>query len=160
MSYKDINDEQRAQCWHWWNEKQSIHYVAKKSGFSRATIDRMREKEKWDKRLTRIKEEATIIADARSSKRLARNLEILKSTKEKIVAGIKKNKIKGNVSDIPALIKTEELLIGKPDSRPDQANIITDPVALRAKIERLAEDLGWKIQFGITSQNGSMVNDV
>jgi hypothetical protein len=149
MSRKRISNEQRSACFQCWCEVQTVNYVYEKSGIRVSTLKRFRREDKWDERLARVREEAQIIADARSGKRLARNLEILKFTKEKIVLGVKEDKIHGSVSDIPALIKTEELLVGNPDSRPEGTAIILDAEAARKEIERLAAALG------ITSENGS-----
>lgn len=161
MGRRRVSNEEKEVCWKYWCEFQSIGYVQEKHKnqfqfvISVKALNRMRIKEKWDDRLERLKKDAEIIADARSSKRLARNLEIVRFTKEKIVAGVQSGEIHGYVSDIPALIKTEELLVGNPDSRPDQPiqiAIIRETVPARSETSQPA---GTDIRHAETVQSDS-----
>ena len=150
MSYKKISNDERNNAFALWCAKQSVNYVAEKTGLCRATVDRFRKEDKWDERLERIKLEAQIIADAKSSKRVARNLEIIKFLKEKIVLRVSKDETEGHVSDVPALIKTEELLVGNPDSRPEI--IHREPAQIRESVERFGNALGLRISLnGVSS---------
>ena len=149
MSRRRISNEEKETCWQLWCEQQSVNYIVEKTKISPKSVNRLKQKGKWDERLERIKRDAEIIADARSSKRTARNLEIIKFLKEKIVQKVSAGETEGNVSDVPNLIKTEELLVGNPDSRPEV--IHREPEQIRKAIDRFAESLGLRIEFNGTA---------
>ncbi len=145
MGRRLIPNWEKETWFNYWCQNHSYQEVSKKYGIPKKTICKAAADFNWEKRKKRIVEEAQIIADAKSGRRLARNLEILKFLKEKIVEKVNDDETKGNVSDVPNLIKTEELLVGNPDSRPEIIN--RDPEEIKRNVERLAESFGLRISF-------------
>jgi len=145
MGRRKITLEEIETCWQLFCRGESLNFISGKTGISFRSIQRLQKKGKWDERLENVKKDAETIADARSSRRLARNLTIIKFLKEKIVQKVSEDKIEGNVSDVPNLIKTEELLVGNPDSRPEITH--REPSQIRDSINRFAESLGLRIEF-------------
>lgn len=138
-NHSKITLEKRAELFKLWCSKQSVSFCAKTGAVNRATVDKYRLVDKWDDRLTIIKEHAEAIADAKSEKRLAQNLIIIKFIKGNIVEAVKKGKVLGSVSDLIGAIRTEELILGRPDSRPAKTE---DPEIDEAKLDEELIQLG------------------
>lgn len=87
------------------------------------TVRKYRDREGWDQRRAEIVRKANEKADKKQVSLLAENMKIVRFAKSKIVDQIKaieqgKEVSKTPVGDLDKLIRLEEFLQGRPDSRP------------------------------------------
>lgn len=99
-------------AWETFRESQSTTKIARALKISKPTAERIRRQEDFDNRWLKIKEQATIIADAKSAKRLAQNLVILQQAKTLLVEQLSKGELKGSYSDLAAIIREERAELG------------------------------------------------
>lgn len=116
-----LTEQKQAEMFVVYCEKPSVRYVSQKCQVSRTTAGRYKAKDNWDKRLSEIKLKAEKKTDSQLAKRLAENLKIVRFAKAELVKKIQKGKDKSTstYSELDKLIRLEEFLLGKPDSRPD-----------------------------------------
>lgn len=120
--------------WAAWQEQPSIRHVVRKCHVAKKTVERYRDKEKWDERRTAIEVKATRKADNALVKRRARQLSIVKaavkSYAQQLIGSlvvecphckqqhsIPVPALKAKFSDIDQLVRLEEFLSGEADSR-------------------------------------------
>lgn len=135
MAHKKTESEIE-KFWSFFQEKPSVAFVAEKCGISETTIRRYRDKEHWLDRLKKIREKAAQKADANAATKLAENLRILTAAKKVYAASLYGKaeiicpdcghrfvhpvpKAEPSFRDIDTIIRLEEMLIGRPDSRQD-----------------------------------------
>ena len=125
------NNEKQTEMFNVWLENQSIQRVARVCKVSHTTVLKYKCKNKWQKRLDKIREDAAEKVDAKASKRLANHLAYvaagIKAWGASLTGQLKFNchkcgasntvvvpKVKSNLSDIGNLIHLqEELMEGK-----------------------------------------------
>jgi hypothetical protein len=101
-------------------EQQSLVYVAAKCGICEITCGRYRASDNWDARIADIKAKANEKADKAISNRLAENLKLVRFAKNRLVLKINngEDKSSSTYKDLDNMIRLEEFLMGRPDSRP------------------------------------------
>lgn len=115
-----------------WCERQNIPHVAKSCLVSPGTVKKFRRVDNWDARLKVVKTKAADILDDDVAKDTARKLKVLKNVEnvyltslightkcEACGAKVPVPKLKPNFKDITEIYRYDDLLRGKPDSRPD-----------------------------------------
>jgi hypothetical protein len=115
-----LTDPKRAKMFAAFCEKQSIEYVARQCRVSQLTVRRYRGKDNWDKRLSQIRQKAEKKTDKELANRLAENLKLVQLGKDELVKKIRegKDKSQSTYKDLDNMIRLEEFLMGRPDSRP------------------------------------------
>jgi len=116
-----ITDKQREQMFKAYLEKQSMHYVYKKTGISKSTIKRYKNIDQWDKRINMILEKQWEQEAASIAKIRLENLSLVRELKDQLIQKAKANEIDFNKIDvaIDKLIRLELLLLGEADSKQD-----------------------------------------
>ena len=101
----------------------SCQAISRAVSVSRPTVMRYKRIEKWVQRRDEITRRANAKADKQQVSRLAKHMENVKIATEKILAQITKIKdgdevSKSPIADLNIMIRLDELLHGRPDSRP------------------------------------------
>ncbi len=121
-------DTERAKLFKVWQQKQSVEYVAKTCRVSHVTARKYRKLDKWDSRLSKIREAAIVEADDAAKKRLTDNLKLIQVAKQAYAASLLGKakvvcpkcaanfttavpKLKPNFRDIDAVVRLEEFLL-------------------------------------------------
>lgn len=93
--------------------------VAESAGVSRTTVQKYRDRDKWDRRREQILQDVRKKSDNETAKVLSANLKIVRFAKAKLVKSIQagKEKSTSTYADLDRLIRLESFLLGQPDSR-------------------------------------------
>jgi hypothetical protein len=118
-----LSDELLGKLWKRFSEGNSVQAICREFQVSRTTIAKYRDKLKWVERRAKIRAKAEAKADKQQISLLAENMKIVRFAKGKIVDQVKAVEAQGEVSktpigDLDKLIRLEEFLHGRPDSRP------------------------------------------
>jgi len=115
-----LSTKKRAALFRAFQEKQTVRHVSRKCGVSHTTVRKYRLREKWDERLKEIRKKAEAKADSKAATELAKNLQIVRWAKGRVLEEINKQKkgvkTKAPVAALEKLIRLELLLMGRPDS--------------------------------------------
>ncbi len=111
------------QMWKMFQAGVSIQAISRACTVNRGTVIRYRRIEKWVARRDAITERANAKADHEQVTLLAENMKIVRFAKGKLLEQLKKiadgeEISKMPVTDLDKLIRLEEFLHGRPDSRP------------------------------------------
>jgi hypothetical protein len=120
-----------------WCKEQRTQYICKSQSVSRSTVDKYRRKDNWDARLDKIRTKAREKLDDDEAKNTAHKLKVLKNVETVYLTcligktecphchkQVPVPKLKPNFKDITEIYKVDELLRGKPDSRPDIGRVL------------------------------------
>ena len=118
-----LSKKQVGVMWKLFQEGWSEQAIAKKCTISRTTVRAYKRREKWEERRAKIVRQAEQRADKKQVTILAENMEVVKLAKQKIGEQLRKIADGGAVSqnpiaDLDKIIRLEEFLHGRPDSRP------------------------------------------
>ena len=116
---RDVVDE----MWRMFQAGVSCLSISRAVSVSKPTVLRYKKIEKWVARRAKITERANVKADAAQVSLLAENMKIVRFAKAKLLEQLKKiadgeEISKMPVTDLDKLIRLEEFLHGRPDSRP------------------------------------------
>lgn len=108
--------------WHLFREGCSVASISRKCRVSHTTVRKYRRKERWDNRRDDIIRKAQEKADKKQVSLLAENMKHVQVAKSKLMdqinAVVKNAELsKTPISDLDKLIRLEEFLHGRPDSR-------------------------------------------
>lgn len=111
------------QMWKMFQAGVSVQAISRACTVNRGTVIRYRRVEKWVARRDAITERANAKADHEQVSLLAENMKNVKLAKDKLIAQITKIEdgkevTRTPISDLDKLIRLEEFLHGRPDSRP------------------------------------------
>ena len=137
MANRRLTEKKREEMFQAWCKEQTAQYVVKTCAISRGTVTKYLIKDNWDARLKVIREKARNTLDNDEAKHTAETLKVIKSVKNvyvtslvgttkcpKCQAKVQVPKLKPAFRDIDAIIRLEEFIRGKPDSRPDVGRML------------------------------------
>ena len=128
-----------------WCDVQTITHVMQVCKVGQGTVIKYRKADGWDQRLDKIKKKVTSRLDRKAADRTARNIDKIDALKEKVYNTLMGKHVEGlqlivdkiGIKDLDKLIRLEELLLGKPDSRAEGVLGELDPRGRRAIIDFL-----------------------
>lgn len=133
-----------AKMWGLFSQGISERTIAQKLHISVPTVVKYRRRDKWDSRRQQILHKAQAKADEQQVTLLAANMQIVKVAKQKLFDQIKakaKGESRTPYSDLDRIIRLEEFLQGRPDSRPqlDYSSFSEEQLTIefRATIEEI-----------------------
>lgn len=117
-----LSEEIREKMWVLFSQGMSERTIGQKLAISRTTVTKYRKREKWDERREKIIKKAEAKADNQQVSLLAENMKIVRFAKGRIIEQLKqaalKDITKTPIPDLDKIIRLEEFLQGRPDSRP------------------------------------------
>ena len=118
-----LSKKKVAQMWAMFQSGVSCQAIGRAVSVSRPTVMRYKRIEKWVARRDKITERANTKADTEQVSLLAENMKIVRFAKGKLLEQLKmiadgQEISKMPVTDLDKLIRLEEFLHGRPDSRP------------------------------------------
>lgn len=129
---KPLTQAKREKMFQCWCQNQTLVFIQKKFGYSEPTIRKFRKLDDWDARFNKIRTKAQTKLDKKEVDYTVEQLKIVKNVKNAYLTCLigktpcphcKKSvpvpKLDPKFADIDKIIRLEELLRGKPDSRPD-----------------------------------------
>ena len=132
MANKPLTQQKREEMFRVWCERQHGPSVCQSCSVSKGTMQKYRVKDNWDARLKVVQEKARAKLDDDAAEHIAEALTLIKRAKDvyltslvghtecpKCQAKVQVPKLKPAFRDIDAIIRLEEFIRGKPDSRPD-----------------------------------------
>lgn len=115
-----LTAEKREQLYQTYFKHGTIQSVADECTICKVTAMKYKKLDKWDERVEKTKQKAAKKVDNSNAERVAVNLQLVRFTKNKLMAEIKEGLMsKSKIKDLDHLIRLEEFLCGAPDSRPD-----------------------------------------
>lgn len=121
-----------------WSRSRAESFVSQLCKVHIRTVKRYRKLDNWDKRLKEIELKVQKKVDYDIQKEHERNLRLILAGKTYIIHKMANDDIKAKLGDISELIRTEQLLVGKPDAS----------INLQISDERIAEALELLRAFG------------
>jgi len=121
-----------------WSRSRAESFVSQLCKVHIRTVKRYRKLDNWDKRLKEIELKVQKKVDYDIQKEHERNLRLILAGKNYIIREMTSGDIKAKLGDISELIRTEQLLVGKPDTS----------INLQISDERIAEALELLRAFG------------
>jgi len=121
-----------------WSRSRAESFVSQLCKVQIRTVKRYRKLDNWDKRLKEIELKVQKKVDYDIQKEHERNLRLILAGKNYIIREMTSGDIKAKLGDISELIRTEQLLVGKPDTS----------INLQISDERIAEALELLRAFG------------
>ncbi len=130
--------------------------IARACSVSKGAVLTYRKTQKWVERRDAITERANAKADSEQVTLLAENMKIVRFAKGKLLEQLKKiadgeEISRMPVTDLDKLIRLEEFLHGRPDSRPqvDYSKMTEEElvIEIQTAMEEIAEMPQWKQQY-------------
>lgn len=117
-----LSEELVAKMWQLFSEGSSVQAISRKLSVSRTTVHKYKLRLGWEKRRQSILDEANRKSDKKQISLLAENMKIVRFAKGRIIEKLRevalKDVTKTPIPDLDKIIRLEEFLQGRPDSRP------------------------------------------
>lgn len=135
---RKVSQQKRTRMFKVWSRSRAESFVSQLCKVHIRTVKRYRKLDNWDKRLKEIELKVQKKVDYDIQKEHERNLRLILAGKNYIIREMTSGDIKAKLGDISELIRTEQLLVGKPDTS----------INLQISDERIAEALELLRAFG------------
>ena len=158
---KPLTTAKRERMFQAWCEEQNYPYVVRTVAVCKPTVVKYRKVDNWDARLQVVKAKAIDILDDQAAEYTAEQLKIIKNVKNVYLTclvgktpcphckkAVPVPKLDPKFADIEKIIRLEEFMRGKPDSRPDIGRTL-DALSDNALIDlynRLSADIVGMLQ--------------